>query len=212
MNDIINKVRELSEVNAQMAALTEKKKALEAYFFEQGGNDVLDTKYKSVTYADPSSQAAVMYTETQKLSIDAPHYLKKALGDIFDDVFVIKSKPEIKPLNSELERMLIGVFTGGYIKSSPEDIINSLPCSDKQRAALAKKLKGASFSTDRNHLIKIGELSEADASDYAYMYAEAVVWQTFCRVAQMCGAEHEQLIKDINLAVSVSDSTKLTVN
>ena len=211
MSDIVAKVRELSEINTQISALTEKKKALEAYFFEQGGNDVIDTKYKSVTYADPDSQAAVMYTESQKLSIDAPNYLKQALGDVFDDVFAVKMKPDIKPLNTEIERMLIGIFTNGYVKITPDEVIKKLPCSDKQKAALAKKLKGANFATDRNHLMKIGELSETDASDYAYLYAEAVVWQTFCRVAEMCNTDHNQLIKNINLAVSVSDSTKLTV-
>ena len=107
--------------------------------------------------------------------------------------------------------MLIGIFTGSYIKSSPDDVIAQLPCDEKAKAALAKKLKGAKFETDRDNLIKIGGLSEADAGDYAYMFAEAVVWRTFCRVADMSGISREKLAQDINLGVSVDSSTKIAV-
>ena len=58
MNETIEKVKELSEVKAQIARLTERKKELEAYFLERGNEDVADTKYKSHTYADEESQAA----------------------------------------------------------------------------------------------------------------------------------------------------------
>ncbi len=107
--------------------------------------------------------------------------------------------------------MLIGVYTGDYIKSTPAEVIAQLPCDDKAKAALAKKLKGAKFETDRDNLINIGGLSEDDAGDYAYMYAEAVVWQTLCRVAEMSGADKECIIRSINLGVSVDSSTKIAV-
>ena len=77
--------------------------------------------------------------------------------------------------------------------------------------ALSKKLKGAKFETNRDNLMKIGGLSESDAGDYAFMYAEAVVWQTLCRVAEMSGADKEKIIRSINLGVSVDSSTKITV-
>lgn len=60
MTEIIGKVRELSEIKAKIAELNERKKELEAYFLERGNVDVADTKYKSCTYADEESQAAVM--------------------------------------------------------------------------------------------------------------------------------------------------------
>lgn len=212
MTEIIEKVRELSEVKARIAELSERKKELEAYFLERGNMDVADTKYKSRTYADDESQAAVTYTEAQALEITAPNYLAEALGEnVFKDIFEEKLKREIKPRDKEIERMLIGIFTEGYIQSSPSDVIAQLPCDDKAKAALAKKLKGARFETDRDSLMKLGGLSEADAGDYAYMYAEAVVWQTFCRVAEMSGADKEKIIRSINLGVSVDSSTKIAV-
>lgn len=212
MNEITEKVRELSEIKSQIARLNERKKELEAYFLERGSEDVIDTKYKSRTYADEESQAAVTYTEAQSLEIAAPNYLENSLGEnVFKDIFEEVVKREIKPKSKEIERMLIGIFSGGYIKSSPADVIAQLPCDDKARAALSKKLKGARFETDRDNLMKIGGLSEKDASDYAYMFAEAVVWQTFCRIAEMSGADRESIMKSINLGVSVGDSTKITV-
>lgn len=212
MNEIIDKVRELSEVKARIAKLTERKKELEAFFLERGSEDVTDTKYKSRTYADEESQAAVTYTEAQSLEITAPNYLEESLGErVFKDIFTEVVKREIKPKDKDIERMLIGIFTEGYIKATPKEVIEQLPCSDKAKAVLSKKLKGAKFETDRDNLIKIGGLSESDAGDYAFMYAEAVVWQTLCRVAEMSGADKEKIIRSIDLGVSVDSSTKITV-
>ncbi len=212
MSEIVDKVRELSEVKARIAKLTERKKELEAFFLERGNEDVADTKYKSHTYADEESQAAVTYTEAQTLEITAPNYLEEALGEgVFKDIFTEVVKREIKPKDKDIERMLIGIFTEGYIKATPKEVIAQLPCDDKAKAALSKKLKGAKFETDRDNLMKIGGLSEADAGDYAFMYAEAVVWQTLCRVAEMSGADKEKIIRSIDLGVSVDSSTKITV-
>ena len=211
MDDIIEKVRQLSQVKRNIAALNEEKKQLEAYFLELGNADVADTKYRSATYADPDSQAAVTYTEAQSLSVDAPHYLREALGDVFKDIFEEKKNISVSPISKDIERMLIGIYTGGYVQTLPSEVIAQLPCDDKQKSALSRKLKGINFDTDRDNLMKIGGLSEENAKDYAYLFAEAVVWQTFCRVAEMTGADKTKLIHDINLGVSVSCSTKVAV-
>lgn len=211
MSDIVEKVRELSQIKADIARLTDRKKQLEAYFLERGGDDVLDTKFKSTVYADPDSQAAVTYTEAQALTIVYPHYLEETLGAIFPDIFEVATKTEVKPKNKDIERMLIGMYTENYTRSTPEEIIAQLPCDDKAKAALAKKLKGAKFETDRDNLMKIGGFSEQDAGDYAYLYAEAVVWQTFRRIAEMSGADDARLLRCIDLGVAVDSSTKIAV-
>lgn len=211
MSDIIDKVRELSRIKADIARLNDRKKQLEAYFLERGGNDVLDTKFKSTMYADPDSQAAVIYTEAQSLTVVFPQYLKETLGAVFSDIFEEAVKTEVKPKSKDIERMLIGMFTGSYTKSTPEEVIAQLPCDDKVKSALAKKLKGAKFETDRDNLMKLGGFSEQDASDYAYLYAEAVVWQTFCNIAEMSGADDARLLRCIDLGVAVDSSTKIAV-
>ena len=211
MSDIVEKVRELSQIKADIARLTDRKKQLEAYFLERGGDDVLDTKFKSTVYADPDSQAAVTYTEAQALTIVYPNYLKETLGAMFPDIFEEAVKTEVKPKSKDIERMLIGMYTGNYTRSTPEEIIAELPYDDKAKAALAKKLKGAKFETDRDNLMKIGGFSEQDAGDYAYLYAEAVVWQTFRRIAEISGADDARLLRCINLGVAVDSSTKIAV-
>ena len=147
MSDIVDKVRELSRIKADIAKLNDRRKELEAYFLERGGDDVVDTKFKSTVYADPDSQAAVTYTEAQALTIVYPHYLKETLGAMFPDIFEEAVKTEVKPKNKDIERMLIGMFTGNYTRSTPEEIIAQLPCGDKAKSALAKKLKGCLLYT-----------------------------------------------------------------
>ena len=107
--------------------------------------------------------------------------------------------------------MLIGMFTKSYTEVTPEEFIEQLPCDDKAKAALAKKLKGAKFETDRDNLMKIGGFTEADASDYAYLFAEAKVWQTFRNLVEMSGISEDKLLKAINLGVAVDSSTKIAV-
>lgn len=211
MNEVVEKVKELSRIKADIAKLSDRKKELEAYFLERGGVDVADTKFKSTVYADPESQAAVTYTEAQALSVAFPEYLKKALGEVFGDIFSVEVKTEVKPKSKDIERMLIGMYTGNYTKAAPAEVIAQLPCGDKAKAALAKKLKGAKFETDRDNLVKLGGLSEQDASDYAYLYAEAVVWQTFRNLVEMSGADEEKLLNSINHGVAVDSSTKIAV-
>lgn len=210
-DEMLNKVRELSRIKSQIARLNEHKRELEAYFLERGGDDVADTKYKSATYSDPDSQAAVTYTEARALNIDAPNFLKKSLGEVFGDIFEEKTTVEVKPKNKDIERMLIGMFTGEFVRELPEDIIAQLPCDEKAKAALSKKLKGQKFETDRDNLMKIGGFSEADAGDYAYLYAEAVIYRTFKNVCDMSDTTEAQLIRSIGLSLSVSDSTKIAV-
>lgn len=211
MSDIVDKVRELSRIKADIAKLNERRKELEAYFLERGGDDVIDTKFKSAVYADPDSQAAVTYTEAQALTIVYPHYLKETLEAMFPDIFEESVKTEIKPKNKDIERMLIGMFTGNYTRSTPDEVIAQLPCGDKEKAALAKKLKGVKFETDRDNLMKIGGFSEQDASDYAYLFAEAKVWQTFRNLVEMSGISENKVLKAINLGVAVDSSTKIAV-
>ena len=211
MSDIVDKVRELSRIKADIAKLNDRRKELEAYFLKRGEHDVVNTKFKSATYADPGSQAAVTYTEAQALSVKAPEYLKIALGNIFSDFFEETTKTEVKPKDKDIERMLIGMFTKNYTEVTPEEFIAQLPCDDKAKAALAKKLKGAKFETDRDNLMKIGGFTEEDASDYAYLFAEAKVWQTFRNLVEMSGISEDKLLKSINLGVAVDSSTKIAV-
>ncbi len=207
-----DKVRELSEVNAQLASLKAKKSELEAWFLTAGNEALRDSKSKSICYQSGDG-SSVTYTQAQKLTLEAPTFLKKLLGTSFSDFIEEKNEPSYKVKSAAVERMLIGLYTGNYIKADPTDVINQMPCSDEQKKALMKKLKGANFETDVKNIKEIGGLKEQDASDYAYLFAEAVVYDTFLRLMQVSGAEGDpdEFIKGLSIAVSVDDTTKITI-
>ena len=207
-----DKVKELSEVNTQLNALKAKKSELEAWFLTAGNEALKNSKAKSICYQSENG-SSVTYTQTQKLILEAPAFLKKLLGDVFTDFIEEKNEPTYKVKSAAVERMLIGLYTGNYTKMSPSKVIAQLPCSLTQQAILSKKLKGANFETDAKNLKEIGGFTEQDASDYAYLFAEAVVYDTFRRLIKVSGAEGdpEEYIKGVSVAVSVDDTTKISI-
>lgn len=207
------RVKELSQVNAQLAFLKSRKSELEAWFLTSGNEALKNSKSKSICYLSDDNTGSVTYTQAQKLTLEAPSFLKKLLGDVFSDFIEEKNEPTYKVKSAAVERMLIGLCTGNYTKAKPSEVIAQLPCTQEQKAALAKKLKGASFETDVKNLKEIGGFSEEDASDYAYLFAEAVVYDTFLRLMKLTGNDKaaDDYITNISVAVSVDDTTKVTV-
>ncbi len=206
------KVRELADTNADLAKLKARKSELEAWFAVIGNEALKDSKNKSISYNDGSG-SSVIYTQAQKLTLESPGYLKKLLGDVFPDFIEEKNEPTYKVKSAAVERMLIGLYTGDYTKAKPSEVIAQLPCSAEQKAVLTKKLKGANFETDVKNLKEIGGFSESDASDYAYLFAEAVVYDTFLKLMKLSSNDGnaDEYIKEISVAVSVEDTTKITV-
>lgn len=207
-----DKVKELADVNAGLAKLKAKKSELEAWFAVIGNEALKDSKSKSISYNDGSG-SSVIYTQAQKLTLESPGYLKKLLGDVFPDFIEEKNEPSYKVKSAAVERMLIGLYTGDYTKAKPSEVIAQLPCSAEQKAVLSKKLRGANFETDVKNLKEVGGFSDRDASDYAYLFAEAVVYDTFIKLMKLSGNEDnaDEYIKNISVAVSVEDTTKITI-
>lgn len=207
-----DKVKELAEVDEKLKALKAKKSELEAWFLTIGTEALKDSKSKSISYQGENG-SSVIYTQAQKLTLEAPAFLKKLLGDVFPDFIEEKNEPTYKVKSAAVERMLIGLYSGDYTKTKPSEVIAQLPCSPEQKAVLTKKLKGASFETDVKNLKEIGGFSEQDASDYAYLFAESVVYDTFTRLMKLSGNDEnaDEYIKGISVAVSVDDTTKITI-
>lgn len=207
-----DKVKELSEIKARIIALNAKKSELEAWFLTAGNEALKDSKSKSVCYQS-NNGSSVIYTQAQKLTLEAPAFLKKLLGDVFPDFIEEKNEPVYKVKSAAVERMLVGLYTGDYTKTTPSEVIAQLPCLAEQKAVLSKKLKGASFETDVKNLMEIGGFTEQDASDYAFLFAEAVVYDTFRRLMELAGNDDgaDEYIQGISVAVSVDDTTKITV-
>ena len=209
-----DKVSELAQVNADLVALKAKKSELEAWFLTAGNDALKNSKSKSICYQTEDNSCSVTYTQMQKLTLESPTYLKKLFGEVFPDIIEEHNEPTYKVKSAAIERMLIGLYTGSYTKATPAEVIAQLPCEAEKKTVLTKKLKGANFETDVKNLMEIGGLAEDDASDYAYLYAEAVVYDTFLRVLHISGADEnaiDEYINVITLAVSVDDSTKISV-
>lgn len=66
------------------------------------------------------------------------------------------------------------------------------------------KLTVVSLAFQRREFLRIFEV-------VSYLYAEAVVWQTFRRIAEMSGADDARLLRCIDLGVAVDSSTKIAV-
>ncbi|MGN0596587.1 MAG: hypothetical protein ACI4J1_04595 [Ruminiclostridium sp.] len=210
------KVAELFAINEEIKTLSARKKEIEALFLTEGGSEIENTKYKSCVFADDVTNHTVTYTEATSLSIVSPTYLKQLFGTAYPDIIKETTETKYKVASAAIERMLTGLFTGNYTKITPSEVLEQLPCTADQRKALAKKLKGASFETDKKALMTIGGFSEQDAADYAYLFADSVVWDTFINVLQLSGKEvsdetEEALIRGINISLAVDETQKISV-
>ena len=181
-----------------------------------GGEKLRDSKRRTCTFDDNDGHD-VTYTEARTVKIISPAVLKRLMGDAFGDYIKESLEPKYTFKSKELERTFASVYAADITvlehKLTVDEFFEQLPCDDSAKSALQKKLKGANFLTDCKNLIAIGGFSEEDAADYAYLFAESLEWQRFMTVLETIenGRSVEEVIKSINSAISVSDTTKITV-
>lgn len=77
-----------------------------------------------------------------------------------------------------------------------------------------KKLKGINFDKDKKALMDICRYSETDASDFAYMAAEAAAWDSIYNLISINKGEVSaealnHFIKAVHEAVIVARTTKI---
>lgn len=213
---IAAKVAEMAELCKQKAIIDLKYKELEAFFLKLGGEKLRDSKRRTCTFDDNDGHD-VTYTEAKTVKIISPAVLKRLMGDAFGDYIKESLEPKYTFKSKELERTFASVYAADITvperKLTVDEFFEQLPCDDSAKSALQKKLKGANFLTDCKNLIAIGGFSEEDAADYAYLFAESLEWQRFITVLETMenGRSVEEVIKSINSAISVSDTTKITV-
>lgn len=205
------KIDRLSEIKKQMSELKAESDQLEGEIILECREELENTKYKTLTSrTDNGSSATVTLAET--LKIVYPSILKSIFGAAFDDLVKVETKYTISATG---KRMLAGIWTGKYIRQSLDEAIKQLPVDEKTRQKLAKKLKGAKFDTDKKNLINLGGLSEQDASEYAYLIAEAATWQQFETLLKLNGItdnnEIDKIINLIDTAMIVDETPKVSV-
>ena len=200
------------EIKQESNALQDEYLDLQSKLQVEGESALENTKYKSVSYSGTSGKATV--TLADKVSGVMPSLFLDIFGKAFPDLVNQKS---ILELNAEGKRIAAAVWNKEYCQGSVEEIVNSLSCDEKAKKSLLKKLNGKNFETDKKNLIRIGGLDEDSAKDYAYLIAEIIAWNKIKAIIKINNngvfsqEAFEQFALNINAAVCVEQSTKITI-
>lgn len=211
MTDLKQQIDELTGIEHQIKYLKARKDKIEAQITKQCAADLENTKYKSIHYAGTDSKLTATNAETLKITYAS--FLPKIFAKAYKDA--VTEKPTYK-LSSAATRMIIGLWKGNYIRLSVSEVINQMAdVTESEKTQLKKKCKGISYDKDVENILKFTALSERDAKEYAYLIAEAAVWQDFCNLLTVNGvtenADIDEILKEIQSAFVVEDSTKISL-
>lgn len=211
--DLKQMIDRMAQIKKEKAELDDEYASLQAKLQVVGETALEDTKYKSVSYNGTSSKATV--TIADKVSGVMPSLFADIFGKAFCDLVTEKNTLE---LNAEGKRIVAAVWNKEYCEGSVEEIVSSLMCDDKAKKSLMKKLNGKNFETDKKNLMKIGGLSESEASDTAYLVAEIIAWNKIQAIIKINNngvytkEAFEQFALNVNAAVCVEQSTKIAID
>ena len=211
MEEIEKLVDKLVSVQAKAAELKNEKELLEAELLKYFEADSEDTKKKTVRYSGSFGEVAVTMADSVKLTM--PSLLREVFKKGYSDL--VKEEVTYK-VSEPAKRMLAAVYNRELFRDMTfAGAIDRLPCDDKAKKSLARKLKGAKFETDVKNLVVIGGLSEDDAQDYAYMLREIRDWELFSKLMALNGITSDAAIDgamaDIDGAVVSERTPKITV-
>lgn len=140
--------------------------------------------------------------------------MRQLFGEAYDNIINEVPKTDYKIASKALERMFAALYTGDITRITVSEFFEQLLCGEKEKKALRKKLRGIDYEKDCAALSAIGGFSRNDAKDYAYLFADAVVWSQLMSVCQLAGMPLtddtiNSIIRGINAAISVEETTKL---
>lgn len=212
MTDLRKQIDELAAIKADMGKLKERKDKLEAEIIKQCSADLENTKYKSIRYEGDVFDLTAVTAESLKVIYNS--FLPTIFGKAYEDAVTEKTD---YTLSAPAKRMLIGLYKGNFIRATVKEVIDQMAgVTDDERKQLLKKCKGINYDKDVENIRKFTDLSEEDAKEYAYLIAEAAVWQDFCNLLTLNGIADEVQINDILMkiqsAFAVEDSTKISLS
>ena len=212
MTDLRKQIDELAAIKADMGKLKERKDKLEAEIIKQCSADLENTKYKSIRYEGDVFDLTAVTAESLKVIYNS--FLPTIFGKAYKDAVTEKTEYN---LSAPAKRMLIGLYKGNFVKATVKEVIDQMAgVTDEERKQLLKKCKGINYDKDVENIRKFTDLSEEDAKEYAYLIAEAAVWQDFCNLLTLNGIADEAQINDILMKIQsafvVEDSTKITLS
>ncbi len=214
MHDLAKAIDRLAEIKSTVTALNAEKAELEAELLKQAADDLTDTKLKTVTYTGLTAKAVSVVADSVKVVY--PSLLQKIFGAVYNDAVTVKT--DVK-LSAPASRLIAGLWLGNYTRIGMAEVIAQLPCDDRQKELLAKKLKGVNYETDKKNLMAIGGFDDKAAGDYAFFIAEAAVWDNLMQLMQAqseTGAlpesgDIDRLLQLVNAAVVVEQTPKVSV-
>lgn len=212
MTDLRKQIDELAAIKADMSKLKERKDKLEAEIIKQCSADLENTKYKSIRYEGDVFDLTAVTAESLKVIYNS--FLPTIFGKAYEDAVTEKTD---YTLSAPAKRMLIGLYKGNFIRVTVKEVVDQMAgVTDDERKQLLKKCKGINYDKDVENIRKFTDLSEEDAKEYAYLIAEAAVWQDFCNLLTLNGIADEAQINDILMKIQsafvVEDSTKISLS
>lgn len=212
MTDLRKQIDELASIKADMGKLKERKDKLEAEIIKQCSADLENTKYKSIRYEGDVFDLTAVTAESLKVIYNS--FLQTIFGKAYEDAVTEKTD---YTLSAPAKRMLIGLYKGNFIRATVKEVIDQMAgVTDDERKQLLKKCKGINYDKDVENIRKFTDLTEEDAKEYAYLIAEAAVWQDFCNLLTLNGISDETQINDILMKIQsafvVEDSTKISLS
>lgn len=211
MNNLTLKIDRLAEIKRQQDMLKREKDKLEAEISKICEHDLENTKYKSADYRGSAATLKAVNAESLKITYDA--FLPIIFGKAYKNAVTEKTT---YTLSKPATRMLIALWKGDYFRGSVEEVVNSIvEIPEADRKQILKKCKGVNFEKDVQNILKFTYLTTEDAQMYAYLIAEAAVWENFINLLSLNGINNEQSIQDIlgkiRSAFVVEETTKISL-
>lgn len=206
-------VDRMAEIKQEKKALTAEHDKLQAQLQILAECDLTDTKFKSVGYYGTNGNTATV-TTSDTISVIAGELLPKIFGSVYPSMVEQKI---VYTLKAPAKRILSAIWHKEYCEGSVAEIVGGLNCDEKAKKVLLKKLKGINFDKDKENLMNYAGLSEADASDTAYLINEAAAWENICTFVKVNndGRINDEILADVitkvNSAVNVSRGIKTEI-
>jgi len=207
-------VDRMAEIKLEMKNLKSENDKLQAQLQIAAEKDLTDTKIKSVRYSGSDGNTATV-SISDTVSVETGELLADIFGEVYPSMV---DKRTTYNLKAPAKRILSSIWHKEYCKGSIAEIVNGLRCDDKAKKVLLKKLKGINFDKDKENLVNFAGLSEDDASDTAYLIAEAAAWENICAFVKVNnnGDINDDILADVitkvNAAVCVSRSMKTEIS
>lgn len=211
LKEIVEKADRLAEIKKSIEKLNAEKSEIEGFFLKLSNEDLRNTKFKSVAYKGTGANK-VIATMAESLKMVYPTYLKAIFGEAYKDVVTEEIKYK---LSAPATRMLAGLWLNNYTRLTVAEVIAQLPVDDITKKAIAKKVRGIKYETDKKNLIAIAGFDEKTAEEYAYFISEAAIWENFIRLMKASKKNSEEEIAEalelINGAVVVEETPKIVI-